>query len=397
MTAGRVITDEERRARLVRRHHLGGTAADVVPAVRGVVAMHSSDPVTIHLAVRARTSGATVEDVERQLYDVRSLWRLHAMRRTLFVVPLDEAPVFLAAASTEIAGKERDRLSGWLADGLWARATVAGRLGDLEAEVLAAVGERSRSTRELTAAVPGLAETVTVGAGKWRTPVPLSSRLLFLLALEGRLVRTRPAGSWRSSQYGWARPEAWFGAPPPAPLEQRDARAELVRRYLEQHGPVTLADVRWWAGWTVRAARQALQDAAAVEVELDGAAVGHVAADDPGGVVLGAEEHSSVALLPGLDPTPMGWKDRAWFLGPHAERLFDRNGNAGPTVWVDGRAVGAWGQRPDGSVAYRLLEHVTADALARLRAEVAALERWLDGAVVTPRFRAPLERELARG
>ena len=39
--------------------------------------------------------------------------------------------------------------------------------------------------------------------------------------------------------------------------------------------------------------------------------------------------------------TFMGWKERDWFLGEHAEPLFDRNGNAGPTVWRDGRVVGS--------------------------------------------------------
>ena len=56
------------------------------------------------------------------------------------------------------------------------------------------------------------------------------------------------------------------------------------------------------------------------------------------------------ALLPGLDPTTMGWQDRGWFLGEHAKALFDTNGNAGPTLWWDGRVVGGWAQRRSGEV-----------------------------------------------
>ena len=52
-----------------------------------------------------------------------------------------------------------------------------------------------------------------------------------------------------------------------------------------------------------------------------------------------------VALLPGLDSTVMGWKERAWFLGGHQHALFDVNGNAGPTVWCNGRIVGGWAHR----------------------------------------------------
>jgi hypothetical protein len=63
-----------------------------------------------------------------------------------------------------------------------------------------------------------------------------------------------------------------------------------------------------------------------------------------------------VALLPSLDPTTMGWQQRTWYLGDHAPAVFDRNGNAGPTVWADGRIVGGWAQRRSGEVVFRLLE-----------------------------------------
>ena len=71
-----------------------------------------------------------------------------------------------------------------------------------------------------------------------------------------------------------------------------------------------------------------------------------------------------VALLPALDPTAMGWKERDWYLGEHAALLFDSNGNVGPTVWSDGRIVGGWGSGEDGEVVYRLLEDIGAGCRA---------------------------------
>ena len=64
------------------------------------------------------------------------------------------------------------------------------------------------------------------------------------------------------------------------------------------------------------------------------------------------------ALLPVLDPTVMGWKERDFYLGPHGPQLFDTNGNAGTTAWWDGRIVGCWVQDPDGVVVLHLLEDV---------------------------------------
>jgi hypothetical protein len=101
------------------------------------------------------------------------------------------------------------------------------------------------------------------------------------------------------------------------------------------------------------------------------------------------------ALLPALDPTVMGWSDRSWFLGPHARSLFDTNGNAGPTIWLNGQVVGCWAQRADGEIATRLLEDVGADGVELIEAEAARVGAWLDGVRVIPRFRTPTERELS--
>jgi len=105
----------------------------------------------------------------------------------------------------------------------------------------------------------------------------------------------------------------------------------------------------------------------------------------------------AVALLPALDPTAMGWKQRDWYLGGHRGRLFDRSGNIGPTIWWDGRIVGGWAQRRDGEVVTRLLEDVGAEAAAAVASEARSLTTWLGPARVTPRFRTPLERELVDG
>jgi hypothetical protein len=77
-------------------------------------------------------------------------------------------------------------------------------------------------------------------------------------------------------------------------------------------------------------------------------------------------------------------------------QLYDTMGNAGPTVWCDGRVVGAWAQRADGEVVWRLLEDVGSDAEAMIAREAASVTGWLGAVRVQPRFRTPLERELSR-
>ena len=91
----------------------------------------------------------------------------------------------------------------------------------------------------------------------------------------------------------------------------------------------------------------------------------------------------------------MGWRNRDWYLGDHAGHLYDRNGNAGPTVWWGGRVVGGWAQTKAGRIPYRLLEDIGSEGEADVARMAADLEDWMGPTRVTPRFRTPLEKELA--
>jgi hypothetical protein len=60
--------------------------------------------------------------------------------------------------------------------------------------------------------------------------------------------------------------------------------------------------------------------------------------------------------------------------------------------------VGGWAHRKDGEIAVRLLEDVGTEAAAAITAEAGRLREWIgdDPKIrITPRFRTPLERELA--
>lgn len=360
--------------------------------------LHATDPATPYLSVRARRPGSTVGDLERALYDDRSLWRLHGMRRTLFIAPAAAGRVVLAGAAYDVARRERRRVTGWVTASTGVGDPDAW-LADAEAQVLEALGGSLRSTRELTDAVAVLRTRLAIGPAPRTTTVTLGSRLLLLMAMDGRLVRGRPAGTWRSSQYRWAATAAWFGTDVPGsdavgPDAERRGRADLARRYLTAHAPATFDDVRWWTGWTVARTRAALTDVGATEVRLDDG-VGLTLPDDPaaGDGTMGPDDAGSaarVALLPGLDATTMGWKARGWYVGDLEREVFDRYGNAGPTVWVDGRVVGGWGQTPDGAVVHELLVDVDADARDTITTAADDLGAWLDGVVVRPRFPSPV-------
>ncbi|MFV6030973.1 winged helix DNA-binding domain-containing protein [Streptomyces sp. NPDC056264] len=398
-TRTRTIGAAERRARLGVRHLLAGSArAGSAEEVAGsLVALHGTDPASVFLAVGARLAGSAgpVADLERALYEDRSLVRMHGMRHTVFVLPAALAPAVQTSTTDPAAVRERGTLLQHLAagsdyDAVW--------LAETERLVLAELGVRGEATgAELGRAVPALRSTYLYGKGTRQEGVQsVASRVLRVLGMEGRIVRGRPQGTWTSSQFRWARPAApASGQPPLDQLDPAAARAELIQRWLRACGPATEADLKWWTGWKVTDVRGALAAVGARSVALD-EGTGFVLPDDFDPVAEGAAVPEPwAALLPALDPTAMGWQARDWYLDPeHRAALYDRSGNIGPTVWWDGRIVGGWAQRPGGEIVHRLLEDVGAGAGRAIEAEAERLAGWIGEVRVTPRFRTPLEREL---
>jgi hypothetical protein len=384
------VLDSERRTRLVSRHRLGSAKAESPEEVAGaLIALHATGPAAVHLSTWARMRDMRVGDMERALYEDRSLVRMLGMRRTVFVVASGLVPVVNAACTRAIAERERTRLVGFLEAGGIAT-DGASWLSEVEEAALAALRLRGEAAAaELSRDVPGLRAQLLMAAGKpWEGVQGVSTRVLFLLAADGRIVRGRPRGSWVSSQYRWAPIESWLPAGVPE-LPVEEAQAALARLWLGAYGPGTAADLRWWTGWTARETGRALAALGAVEVELEHGR-GYMLADDLEQPPVSAP---AAAFLPSLDPTIMGWSERTWFLGPHYPALFDRSGNPGPTIWWDGRVVGGWGQKA-GEVVYRLLEDVGQEAQEAIEADAARLNTWLAGTRVPPPFRTPLEKSL---
>jgi Winged helix DNA-binding domain len=394
MTARRMITDAQRRARLAGRHRLAPSARtdDVAAITDAVVALHSTDPATVYLAALARMRTPSIEAISRALYDDRSIVRHHAMRRTLWVFTPQMARWAHAACTVAVATYEWKRLarmvedSGVATDGA-AWATVA------KADTLAALTSMGTATaRQLGQAVPELTQKLHLTVAGANVAIGgAHTRLLLNLGFEGAIVRGRPKGSWINSEYPWSVIELWL----PGGIAGEDVdtgAAELARSYLARFGPATTADLQWWAGWTLTTTRRALGGIDAVEVDLDDG-TGWVLPDDTDD---GTDE-PWVAFLPALDPTTMGWKERSWYLGDLAKfagPVFDRNGNAGPTIWVDGRVVGGWAQRKTGEIAYELLVDVPARRVKTIAAEAERLRELIGDVRVNVRFPAPMQKEL---
>ncbi|MCW0216549.1 MAG: winged helix DNA-binding domain-containing protein [Pseudonocardia sp.] len=381
---GPMISTAQRRARLVTRHRLAPAhRLDDVPVLADdLVALHSTDPVTVYLSAAARMRTPALAPVDAALYEDRTLLRHHAMRRTLWVLGPAHARLAHHAATVDVAAVQLRNLltqlglAGVADPGAW----LAGARRQVH-DLLAAEGPLP--AREVGLRLPRLTFPVPIGDAT----VAAHSRVLLIMGFDGQVLRARPTGTWINGQYRWAAADAWVPGGLGTPLARREAAAGLARAYLRAFGPATREDLRWWAGWTVGTTKAALADVDAVETTA-----GYVLPDDLDPV---PDPGPSVALLPGLDPTTVGWKVRDHYLDPAlVPHLFDRNGNGGPAIWVDGRIAGGWVQRKDGTIATALLTDVGAEARDAVDAAAHAIETLLGEARVTVRFPAPMQAGL---
>lgn len=355
-----------------------------------LVGWHATDPTTPYLSLWARRPDFTIAALDAEMYQHRSLVKQLAMRRTLWLIPSPDLAAVLPGASDRVAANERRRLiadiesAGVAADG-------AAWLDTAAAAVLEHLGEHGEaSTTELRTALPELTGTYDPAPGKtWGGIGHVAPRVMTVLSVSGAIVRGPNAGSWVTSRPRWVSTENWLGPIERLPAEQ--AHAELVRSWLHAFGPASLTDLKWWFGSTLTASRAALAAVGAVAVDMDGTP-GYALADDLEPV---STPDPWVALLPSLDVTTMGWVERDWYIGAHRSQVFDTNGNAGPTVWFNGRVIGAWSQDSSARVQLHLIEDPGAPARKALDRKATELTDWLAGTKVSPRFPSPLSKAIA--
>jgi len=332
--------------RLAAQQLVGPPALGVVQIVDRLLAVQAQDLRAARLAVRARTTGLTAADVDRELGN-RTLLVTWLNRGTLHLVRSQDYWWLQRLTTPQLSTGNARRLAQEGVSPAQADRGVAA----IEAAIAAGGPQTRAQLREVVAA----AEVPVAGQAL--------VHILFLSALRGLTVRGPIVGS----EQGFVLVRDWLGEPP-AVSDRDTALSELARRFLVGHGPADDHDLARWAGITVGDARLGLR---AVGADLE---------DGPGGLVDLAGRHVPYGrprpkLLGGYDPLLHGWVDRAPVLG-HSQRIVTSNGVFRPFALVDGRAVATW-RLPGGRVTLEPFGRITASAQADLAREATDVERFL--------------------
>jgi hypothetical protein len=313
------------------RHHLNrrARAGRMLAVASRLCGLHAQVLSCAELAAWARVEGLERGEVQRALWNERTLIKTWAMRGTLHLLPASELPIFHGALAVN---------PRYLRKSLWQRAFGL-TLEELD-RFTEAVGEALNGqllTREqLMKAVAGITGMASpkYAMNSWGTilrPAAFTGRLCFGPS-EGQRVR-------------FTRPDFWLGTAYQPPLEARAAAHAVVRQYLAAYGPATADDfARWWGGGGTGGARQwiAALGEDAVEVEVETTRAWMLAADARRAREF--EPSKTIRLLPGFDPYVVASSRHAQNLMPgnFRARVFRPQGWISAVLLVDGRMMGVW-------------------------------------------------------
>ena len=298
--------------RLTAQLLAGSQARDPVAVAERLLAIQAQDMRGARLAVRARSHGLSVADVDRALTEDRSLLVTWLNRGTLHLIRSDDYPWLRALTAPRMLSGTARRLSQ---EGVSVDAAERG-IAVIE-RTLAQEGPLDRERLRDRVAVAGV-----------RTRGQAFVHLLVLASIRGLIVR----GPMIARKHAFVLVRDWLDE---SPTVDRDvALAELARRYLAGHGPANGEDLARWAGLPLRDARAGLKAIASQLIERDDGLVD-------------LKRRAASALLPGprllgpFEPVLLGWKSRELLVG-EAESLLVSGGVFRPFALVGGRAVATW-------------------------------------------------------
>jgi len=346
---------------LLHKQHLAAPVqdTDLARTVEEIGGLHASGAIVPYLSLWARRIGFAKKDLQEALYNERSLGKVLCMRNTLFILPKALLPTVYQATR-----KRREALiNRWLRHHGITRQEYERRTATVR-EVL---GNTAKTAAEI----------------KQELDDPSLTAVVDLMPNDWQLIRGRPRGTWRSNLYEYSPFEVWFPGVNLESLTAEEAQVKLAQHYLSHLGPATEDDIVWWTGLgkleigrALAAMKQRL-----MEIEIEGLGEGHlILVEDLNGLERRYVKERSMNLLPSLDPYIMSYKDRRRFLDPGGyDKVFDRAGNALPTVWLDGEVTGVWledKKRP--MLEVLLFQEANTRILAQLEDEAQRLGRFLE-------------------
>jgi hypothetical protein len=336
--------------------HRPTSARDPAEIARSIAGAQAQDVYAGPQTFRSRSRTLTAADITRARTEERSLLRTWVMRRTVHLIPTDDAGWWLPLFEPTFERWSRRRLT---------------QLG-------MPPGNEEKALRVITGALADEGPLTRPELGRRVVDAGIKLNQQTRLHIIGLAVTSGIAclGPDRGSQTCLVRREDWLGKPPP--FNRDKALSELARVYLRAFAPATDRDFAYWSGLPLRDVRAGLES---ISREIEEVRVGEEVMVAPRGGLPRLPRAGQVRMLGNFDTYLLGWKDRAFSVsGEHAIHVKEGGGGwIRPVIVEDGIVVGGWrSARKGGRLEISLnLPKAERERLGeKLDAEIADIERF---------------------
>ncbi len=358
-----VINKDKVNLFVLNKHHLTDeTKTDnIIKIVGDIGGLHATGSTTPYLSLFTRTNNFTKDVLEKEIHIIRRLGKIRCMRKTLYILTKEMIPIAYAATK-KFVELNSERYAQYLG------------ISKEEYEkysklILKVLNDQGMIASEIRKAI--------------KTKLNVSP-IINLMCDQGLLIRGISRKGWKSNLHTYFSFKRYFPDINLYELKEKEAVKLLVKQYLSSFGPVTENDISWWTGLRKTEVREALKSIGDKTIIIK-------ISDLEGNFILLRKDKNQlknidltreevVNFLPVQDPYIMGYKERERYIDPgDYDNVFDRSGNATPTILLEGRVIGVWDftEKAESIVKIYLFKKVGKALLKRIYSEASRIGEFM--------------------
>jgi len=310
---------------LYKQHLLQESKSDsIIQIAEDLCGLHATCPTTPYLSLFARMKNFSKSDLIFEIETNKSLLRTRSIRNTLHLIPVNTYLSVFAATRLQLEKRTAQYLRHL--------GVTLDEFNSLADRIMIALSGRGLTANEIKKEIGNLKHI---------------NHVINILCDDLTIVRGNVKGSWKSNIHRYYRFEDYYKGINSRGFHDEEAPVELVMSYIRTYGPVLDSDVIWWSGLSKSMVNDVLKRRINKLTKLE-------ITDSPGRFFMLTEdfnmlrqfrapEDAIIHFLPAMDPFVMGFKDRSRFIHEaFYDYVYDRFGNASPTIVLQGQMIGIW-------------------------------------------------------
>jgi hypothetical protein len=332
---------------------------DIVQLVKDLCGLQATGTFEPYLYLFCRIKEFKKNELDNQLYRLKSLIKIRAMRNTLFIVPVEYAPMMHTATNY----LKENRFDGFFTYADFTREEYY----DLESKIHQVLAKDALIATEIKKRID-TSRNISI--------------IISLMCDKLLLVRDKPPKGWKDRRNTYTLMKNNYPNLNFEEIEEQDAINNLVYNYIDKYGPVSEDDIAWWAGLTKTSTRNALKfnENNIKQVSISNSEYFVLSSDLEKLKQLKSQNSPIITLLANLDPYLMGYKNRERYINSDDyEFVFDRSGNATTTILLDGAVIGIWDfeTKPKPKVKFVLFNLVNNEILNEIKWQAKTIGQFI--------------------